>query len=93
VGGVHSKLRNRLSDESVQMQMFFSFNTRALEKPNRHNGASTTELTEEASKTGTAMLSTGYYADDEIAAAEGENEVEAKEKGGRGGGERAGSSV
>ena len=31
-GFVHSKARNRLSDESVQVQMAFSFNTRALQQ-------------------------------------------------------------
>jgi hypothetical protein len=31
-GMVHSKLRNRLDDESVSQHMFFSFNSRALDK-------------------------------------------------------------
>jgi hypothetical protein len=31
-GLIHSKLRNRLKDSTVQMQMFFSFNSRALDK-------------------------------------------------------------
>ena len=72
-GFVHSKLRNRLSDESVQMQMFFSFNTRALEQPNRHNGASCQDLDgDEVSKV-TAMLA-GWHADDEIIAAQSDEE-------------------
>jgi hypothetical protein len=72
-GFVHSKLRNRLSDESVQMQMFFSFNTRALEQPNRHNGASCQELDDGEVNKMTAMLA-GWYADDEIVAAQSEEE-------------------
>jgi hypothetical protein len=54
---VHSKLRNRLADETVQMQMFYSFNSRALENPNRYNSASYVELSEEEESRGTSLLS------------------------------------
>ena len=78
-GIVHSKLRNRLSDDSVQMQMFFSFNTRALEQPNRHHSASIAELEEEEEDTtraGALLCGSSYYADDEIVAAASEEEGE-----------------
>jgi hypothetical protein len=77
-GIIHSKLRNRLSDESVNMQMFFSFNTRALEQPNRHHGASVADIEEkdeEACKQTALLSSANYIADDEIIAASDE-EVE-----------------
>jgi hypothetical protein len=76
-GLVHSKLRNRLADDSVHMQMFFSFNTRALEQPDRHNGASVQEMEDDNTR-GTTLLSSAadYYADDEIIARESESDKE-----------------
>lgn len=79
-GIIHSKLRNRLLDDSVQMQMFFSFNTRALEQPNRHHSASVAELEEEEEETNkAAALLNGaqYYDDDEIVAVASEDEQKA----------------
>jgi hypothetical protein len=55
-GLLHSKLRNRLSDDTVRMQMFFSFNTRALEQPDRYHGLSCKELEVEELDKGTALL-------------------------------------
>jgi hypothetical protein len=55
-GLIHSKLRNLLSDESVRMQMFFSFNTRAMEQPNRHHAPSYKELDDGEAGKGTALL-------------------------------------
>jgi hypothetical protein len=82
-GLVHSKLRNRLSDDSVHMQMFFSFNTRALDKLNRDNGASVKELDEEEDVGGMKELTTmlaGYHADDEIIAAHSSDEKDKAER-------------
>jgi hypothetical protein len=76
-GIIHSKLRNRLSDDSVHMQMFFSFNSRALEQPNRHQSASVAELEEEDEETkkAAALLNGAqYYDDDEIVAVASEDE-------------------
>jgi hypothetical protein len=54
------------------MQMFFSFNMRALEQPNRHRVPGCVELTEEEGSRGTGLLSSaGYFADDEIMAVSG----------------------
>jgi hAT family C-terminal dimerisation region len=74
-GLVHSKLRNRLSDRSVQSQMFFSFNTRALEHPDRDMSASWEELPDEEVKRGTTLLS------QQEADHEEESEEESEEKG------------
>jgi len=80
-GLVHSNLRNRSSDKSVQMQMLHSFNMRALEKlalkeEERLDRGSTEVLhTEDAEwGNGTALLS--RYLDDEDIAAAGEEEQE-----------------
>jgi hypothetical protein len=62
------------------MQMFFSFNTRALEQPNRHHSASVAELEEEEEETNkAAALLNGaqYYDDDEIVAVASEDEQKA----------------
>lgn len=56
-GLIHSKLRNRMKDSTVQMQMFFSFNSRALDKTSCHNSASWEELTVEDARQGTELLS------------------------------------
>ena len=84
-GIIHSKLRNRLSDDSVHMQMFFSFNARALSQPNRHHAASVAELDEEQEETVKAaslLNGTHYYEDDEIVAVASEDEQkEAKQEG------------
>jgi hypothetical protein len=80
-GLVHSKLRNRLSDDSVHMQMFFSFNSRALEQPDDHAPSCTPLDEDEETRKGTSLLSSaGYFADDEIiaAASESEDDVEAE---------------
>ena len=74
---VHSKLRNRLSDDTVRMQMFFSFNTRVLEQPHRHHGPSCKELEVEEVDKGTE-LSTEWQA--EISESESEEEEEEEEE-------------
>jgi hypothetical protein len=56
-GLIHSKLRNRLSDDNVEMSMFFAFNTRALEHKERPNGASWKELKADDMKEATELLS------------------------------------
>jgi hypothetical protein len=79
-GLIHSKLRNRLCDDSVQMQMFFSFNTRALEQPHRHHRPWTEEVEEEEEiNRGTALLSL-WQPDEDIVAAEEEGQEEEKER-------------
>jgi hypothetical protein len=68
----------------MHMQMYFSFNTRAIEQPNRHNGASVMEMEEDEdpNKGGTALLcAASYYPDDEIMAAGSDEEAEEKAEG------------
>jgi hypothetical protein len=77
-GLVHSKLRNRLSDRSVQSQMFFSFNTRALEHPDRDMSASWEELPDEEVKRGTTLLSQ-EEADQEESEVESDEDEEEEE--------------
>lgn len=83
-GFVHSKLRNRLSDSSVQSQMFFSFNSRALEQPDRDSNASWEELSDSDVKTGTTLLSQANeeLSEEELSEPEeeSEEEEEAEEK-------------
>jgi hypothetical protein len=85
-GLIHSKLRNRLNDASVQASMFFSFNTRALVQPCKPERGSCEELADEDQAregNGTELLSF-LSCDDEIMAAaeeeEGENEEECEEE-------------
>jgi hypothetical protein len=78
-GLVHSKLRNRLSDDTVRMQMFFSFNTRALEQPHRHHGPSCKELEVEEVDKGTALL-TEWQAESSDCETEDEDEEEDEEE-------------
>ena len=77
-GLVHSKVRNRLSDNSVHLQMFFSFNQRALQHEQRPDRGETEELPDEDEPAGrgTALLSM-YRRDEEIVAAQEEKEDEA----------------
>jgi hypothetical protein len=75
-GLVHSKLRNRLSNASVQSQMFFSFNSRALEQAERDSNASWEEVPDEDVKRGTALLSR----EDELASEEEEEEEEEEQQ-------------
>jgi hypothetical protein len=72
-GLIHSKLRNRLSDNSVHMQMAFSFNTRALDNPpnaRTRAAADSQEIPDhyvDDGEMGTSLLS-GYQADEDIVA-------------------------
>jgi type IV secretory pathway VirB10-like protein len=86
---VHNKLRNRLADDSVQLQMYFAFNTRALDLPRRNRLRKVDEPTgvEEIDDDepivqrgirGTLMLS--RYHDEELAAVEDVKEEERKEE-------------
>jgi hAT family C-terminal dimerisation region len=75
-GLVHSKLRNRLSDESVQLQMSFAFNTRALEREFDADEKGWEDLADEedaSESRGTALLSQ-YRRDVEIMAVTEEDE-------------------
>jgi hypothetical protein len=85
-GLVHSKARNRLTDDSVQVQMSFAFNTRALaisegrpppRRPTREGVAreGAELLDDDDIQRGTAMLSQGL-ADDEVEAAVDSDEEE-----------------
>lgn len=83
-GFVHSKLRNRLSNDSVYLQMSFAFNTRALNLADRIRPRTEEEAVEEIMdddpvvpmSTGTSLLS--RYSDDQLAAVD-EEEEESKE--------------
>jgi uncharacterized protein YggL (DUF469 family) len=60
------------------MQMFFSFNTRALEQPNRHHGPWIEEMQDDYEVIkGTALLSLWQPDEDIMAVQEQEKEVEA----------------
>jgi hypothetical protein len=85
-GIVHSKARNRLTDDSVQVQMSFAFNTRALAisegRPLPQRAARAKEVREAVEllddvdvSRGTTLL-TQYLADDEVAAEDSESEEE-----------------
>jgi hypothetical protein len=78
----NSKLRNRLPDRSVQSQMFFSFNTRALEHPDRDMSASWEELPDEEVKRGTTLLSQeeADQEESEVKSDEEEDEEEEEEE-------------
>ncbi len=81
-GQVHSKVRNRLGDESVQVHMSFSFNSRALAKCEAVAASDEGEelvVDESDASRGTALLSQYYLADEEIEAAEDEEEEEKEE--------------
>jgi hypothetical protein len=87
-GIVHSKARNRLTDDSVHVHMSFAFNTRALAisegRPPPKRPAREKELREgrellddEDISRGTAMLA-HYLRDDDVAAAEVSEEEESE---------------
>ena len=84
-GILHSKARNRLTDNSVHAHMSFAFNTRALAisegRPLPRRAAKEKEVREavgllddEDISRGTALL-TQYLADDEVAAADSEEDA------------------
>lgn len=85
-GLIHSKLRNRLADSSVQQSMRFSFNTRALDSPLRADHGLCMELADdEVAEEGNGMeLLSSALEDEEVAAAEeeaaSEEEQEEEEK-------------
>ena len=81
---IHSKLRNRLSDNSVHMQMAFSFNTHALDSPpnaRTRAAADSQEIPDhyvDDGGMGTSLLS-GYQADEDIVAVpESESECDSE---------------
>jgi hypothetical protein len=74
-GLVHSKARNRLSDDSVQLQMAFAFNTRALE-PKLNLPEWEEEVPEDEDEASSSNIALLYKADDEIAAAADSEEDE-----------------
>ncbi len=88
-GLIHTKQRNRLSDGSVQVQMLFAFNTRALDRDMEVEDEGWVDLPDEdeddpSESRGTVLLSQ-YRRDEEIVAAavEEEKAVSAEREGGR----------
>ena len=76
-GLIHSKLRNRLADQSVKQHMRYSFNTRALDQPFKPDRGLWKELpdNDEAPAeegNGMELLGFGLEEYDEVAAAESE---------------------
>jgi hypothetical protein len=82
-GFVHSKTRNRLSDESVQVHMLFSFNKRALQQSAVSRHEEDEEIADDImdSSRGTALLFQSQLLTNEelVAVAEEEEEEENKE--------------
>ena len=81
-GQLHSKSRNRLSDESVHVHMSISFNTRALEKSDAVQTLADEgeELMDDDIVRGTALLSQLYLTDEEIVAVDREEDEEEEEE-------------
>ena len=78
-GQVHSKTRNRLADDSVQVHMCVAFNTRALAKGDTAatTGSESAEqelLDDDDTIRGTALLSQHYLPNEELAAADMEED-------------------
>jgi hAT family C-terminal dimerisation region len=78
-GLIHTKQRNRLSDGSVQVQMLFAFNTRALDRDMEVEDEGWVDLPDEdeddpSESRGTVLLSQ-YRRDEEIVAAAVEEEI------------------